>query len=113
MSIKGIDNQMMITRTAELAKDATSQLKRGELAQDYLAVQAKALAEHEQGVVQKAQKPHEALIQKDKQGSQQQGQGRQGGGAQADEGEDEGENLLAADRLAMPKGEMRTIDIKV
>ena len=42
MSIKGIDTQIMITRAADFARDNSALLKKPELNQDYLAVQAKA-----------------------------------------------------------------------
>jgi 23S rRNA-/tRNA-specific pseudouridylate synthase len=47
MSIRGIDGQMMINRTTEYTRDASAQIKQGEVTQDYLALQNKVLAEQQ------------------------------------------------------------------
>ena len=41
MSIKGIDAQIMITRTPDYARDASAAQKRPEMTQDFLAAQTK------------------------------------------------------------------------
>jgi len=41
MSIKGIDAQIMITRTPDYARDASAAHKRPEMTQEYLAAQTK------------------------------------------------------------------------
>ncbi|MDR1117320.1 MAG: hypothetical protein LBL09_03625 [Oscillospiraceae bacterium] len=51
MSIKGIDSQMMIARATDFVKESSNQLKKNELMQDYLAVQAKLESEHESNMV--------------------------------------------------------------
>ena len=56
MSIRGIDAQMMVTRTADLLQAANTQQKGGERVQDFLAVQNQALAEHEKASVVKTDK---------------------------------------------------------
>lgn len=73
MSIKGIDNQMMVTRTAEYSKDAGAHLRKGELVQDYLAAQAKAQAEIDHEKVSQTIKAQEALIHKDRKGQGEKG----------------------------------------
>jgi hypothetical protein len=42
MSIRPIETQMMLARTAGLSKDSAAELKKGELKSDYLAFQQKA-----------------------------------------------------------------------
>lgn len=66
MSIKGIDAQLMVTRAADLAKDSSTQLKKNELMQDYLAVHAKAVEHQEQTKVAKAIESQQVSINKDK-----------------------------------------------
>lgn len=57
MSIKGIDAQIMVTRTAELAKESSNQLKKNELSQEYMNIQA---AEFERQKKQTAPKTNAA-----------------------------------------------------
>ena len=57
MSIKGIDAQLMITRAADLARDASQQVRKNELVQDYLSAQMNA---QEQFEIQKAPKTNES-----------------------------------------------------
>ncbi len=45
VSLRGIDGQMMINRTGDYAREASVQLRRGDVAQDYLAHQNKVLAD--------------------------------------------------------------------
>lgn len=55
MSIRGIDAQLMLSRTPDFARDASAQLKTGDKVQDFLAVQAQAEAEHEKSSVVKSE----------------------------------------------------------
>lgn len=48
MSMKGIDAQVMAHRTTEYVKDASAQLRRNDINQDFLAQQGKALAHEAQ-----------------------------------------------------------------
>lgn len=43
MSIKGVDAQIMVARTAEFSKDNTAEARRGELFQNSMAAQGKEL----------------------------------------------------------------------
>lgn len=69
MSIRGIDSQMMITRAADLARDSSALLKRAELTQDYLAIQAKASEAQEQKRVGRKTEVEMQKLQADKDGS--------------------------------------------
>lgn len=51
MSMKGIDAQVMAHRTTDYVKDASAQLRRNEMNQDFLAQQSKALSQEAQGQV--------------------------------------------------------------
>lgn len=53
MSLRGIESQMIINRTSDYAREASAQIRRGELAQDYLAHQNKVLSD-----IQKEQVSH-------------------------------------------------------
>ena len=70
--LKGIEAQLMITRTADLAKDASAIQRKNDLARDYLAVQAQTLAVNEKQQVAQTTKTQMLAIHKDKQGSAQQ-----------------------------------------
>ena len=48
MSIKGIDSQIMITRTSDVMRESAAMQKKPEVTQDYLAIQAKANEAHDQ-----------------------------------------------------------------
>jgi len=51
MSIKGIDTQIMITRSADFARDASAMQKKPEVTQDFLAVKQKMADAHNQSRV--------------------------------------------------------------
>jgi|GEM_PF-6366796 len=51
MSLRGIESQMIVNRTNDYAKDASAQIRRGELSQEYLAQQNKVMAEMQKGQV--------------------------------------------------------------
>ena len=53
MSLKGIDAQMMITRSPDFARDASAMLKKPELTQEHLATQQKINDAHDQTKVVK------------------------------------------------------------
>jgi hypothetical protein len=42
--LKGIEAQLMVTRTADLAREASAMQRQNDLTRDYLALHAKALA---------------------------------------------------------------------
>lgn len=69
MSIKGIDTQIMVTRSSELAKESSNQLRRTDLMQDYLNVHAAELERHKQKMVLKTVATEQAKLHTDKDGS--------------------------------------------
>ena len=75
--LKGIEAQLMVTRTAELARDADAMQRKNDLVRDYLALQTQALAELEKGQVAQTLKAQAVVIHKDKQGGSQQEPGGQ------------------------------------
>lgn len=105
MSVRGIENQMQITRAAELAKEASSQLKRTELMQDYQAVQARALAAQEAQKVANTLETQEVVFDKDKEG---------GGGSdeQKQQRQKQQQPLSEEAELPVSSGE-HTIDIRI
>ena len=105
MSVRGIENQMQITRAAELAKEASSQLKRTELMQDYQAVQARALAAQEAQKVANTLETQEVVFEKD----------HEGGGNSAEEQKNKRQHqqpLSEEAELPVSAGE-HTIDIRI
>ncbi|MCL1828980.1 MAG: hypothetical protein FWG32_05735 [Oscillospiraceae bacterium] len=58
MSIKGIDAQMMIARVPDFVRETSTQLKVGDLMQEYLAVQNKIMEDREKSMVTKTNSPH-------------------------------------------------------
>lgn len=115
MAVRGIDNQMMIMRSAELAKEAGSELKRSELMQDYLAVQNRAEAELEGTKVAEALAAQEVVIHKDKREREKGERGDAEGKNAAGTGSEPMENPLnAIMEETPPQAENdRIIDIKV
>lgn len=65
MSIKGIDSQIMVTRTAELAKEASSQIKKNETTQTHLAFQTAATEAEKKISVQTLQESQESELKLD------------------------------------------------
>ena len=51
MSIKGIDAQIMLARVPDFVREASTQLKVGDLMREYLAVQNKIAEEREKSMV--------------------------------------------------------------
>jgi uncharacterized protein (DUF3084 family) len=109
MSIKGIDNQIMITRAAELVRETSAQLKKTELMQDYLNVQSLELEKQKKHIVQKT--PEIAHVEqiKDKQ--------REGGSREAahqGKGQDGKSREEESDALQIAaEPETHHIDIKI
>jgi len=65
--LKGIEAQGMITRTAEIARDAGAMQRKNDVVRDYLAVQTQALAEREGQQVAQTLHAQEVVIHPDKQ----------------------------------------------
>lgn len=108
MSIKGIDTQMMITRAAELTNEASVQVRKGDMSQEFLAIHQKAVAEHDQQSVKGPQKAEQADVKLDQDGSGS-GAASSGGGRGSGQREDDRPDPL--DQL-VPGGQ-NTIDIKI
>ena len=106
MSIKGIDSQIMITRTSDVMRENAAVQKKPEVTQEYLAVQAKANEAHDQKrVSRKAEIELPKLRAEDGGGS----------GAEAYSGSGSGkkekEEILQNEHLVPPGNNV--IDIKV
>ena len=65
MSIKGIDAQLMVTRTAELAKDQVISLK-NELTQEYMNIQAAEFERQKKQMVSKTNVTENLRLHPDK-----------------------------------------------
>jgi len=68
MSIRGIDTQIMITRTADFVRETSSVQKQPEVTQDYLAVQTKIESAQEQSRVAATNESEMENIRTDKDG---------------------------------------------
>lgn len=114
MSIRGIDTQMMVTRTTEMTRDANAVQRKDGLMQDYLAVQGKAADEQQKNMVLETIAPEQAGIQPDKEGD---GGGYKGSGKRRgkDEDEDEDGGILDVNKkiLMQLRDNGHTIDIEV
>lgn len=101
MSMRGIDAQLLITRSAELTKEAGRTQRSHEMRQEQLAEQARAQERRKQEQVQSAQELEASRI-RERQGGQEGGQGkRQSGGRGNSEREPEGpeRNPAPANRI--------------
>ena len=105
--LKGIEAQMMVTRTADLARDANALQRKNDLARDYLAIQTKTLTDQEKQQVAQTLNVQEVMIHKDKQEKGQQKQEEQSGEEKtfAEETTD--------DYIVPPSENHPTIDIKI
>ena len=105
--LKGIEAQLMVTRTADLARDAGAMQRKNDLVRDYLALQTQALAEQEKKQAPKTLNAQEAVIHKDKQG---------GGQSFKEEGDEEDNAFFTGedeDYVIPPSANNSTIDIKI
>ena len=89
MSIKTIDSQIMIARTADFAKDASATQKRPEIAQDYQARKEKINDALDQTRVVKSDDSQKSEFHPDEGGG---GGFGYGGGPDSDDGENSGES---------------------
>lgn len=64
----GIDNQIMITRTNDYARDVSAALKRGDVHQEFLTAQQKAVDSQEPKKIEANQKPDETQLRFDSDG---------------------------------------------
>jgi hypothetical protein len=103
--LKGIEAQLMVTRTADLAREAGAMQRKNDLVRDYLAQQTQALAEIEKQQVAQALKAQAVVIHRDKQG---------GGRQEYAEQEGEQREFAEEEEYTVPSsGNHTTIDIKV
>jgi hypothetical protein len=107
MALKGIDAQMMVTQTTEASRESSRLAYKGELAQDYLGVQARVENETERERVTKTIKSEQAEFHPDDGG----GGGGDGYYASADDDGD-GADGIGGDDYFVP-GEEHIIDIKI
>jgi len=109
MSIKGIDTQIMITRSADFAREASAMQKRPEMTQDFLAVKQKMNDAHDQSRVKGTEQTEMEGIRTDVEGGA-------GSGYDSFEGEQEneedGQDGEIPPGLRVPPGN-NLIDIKI
>ena len=108
MSIKSIDSQIMIARTADFSRDTSAILKKPEIAQDYLAVREKINDAQDQTRVAKTLESEKAELRPDEDGS---GGGDYGGGSGSKSGKDKGKSG-PDENMLVPPGD-NVIDIRV
>ena len=89
MSIKGIDTQIMITRTTDFAKDASAMQKKPEMTQEFLAAQTKISDAQAQGRVAGTEHTEMETIRTDVDGGAGGGHGGDGGGKHNRDDDDE------------------------
>ena len=90
MSIKSIDSQIMIARTADFSRDTSAMQKRPELAQDHLAFREKINDAQEQSRVAKTLESEMPEIKPDEDGGGNEGyEGGSGQGRDKDSDSDE------------------------
>jgi len=105
--LKGIDAQLMVTRTADLAREADIIQRKNDLVRDYLAVQTQALAEQKKLQVAHTLGAQRVEIHPDKQGG-----GQQGYQTQQQEN-DELSDTTEDEYLLPPTANQSIIDIKI
>ena len=106
MSVKSIDTQIMIARTADISRDASTMHKRPEATQDYLAFREKINDAHNQSRVTKAPESQLSKLRNDKNG---------GGTYSGESGSENGKRKDDEDpeaNMFVPAGDS-IIDIKV
>jgi len=108
MSIRGIDTQIMINRSSDLARDASAMQKRPEIQQDYLAAAQKAADAHNQSRVSRTTEAEMENIRTDVDGGGNGAAGEEGGGSELDE---DGQ-IEPGDSMLVPPGN-NVIDIIV
>jgi hypothetical protein len=109
MSIRGIDTQIMITRTADFARETSSVQRQPEVTQDFLAVQSKIESAQDQSRVAATNESEMENIRTDKDGA--------GSGAEGGEGSKQGEEEMTEEQkkelLVAPAPYDQLIDIHV
>jgi len=111
MSVRSIDTQIMITRSADYSRDVGAMVKKPELTQEQLASLQKMTAAMEQKKVQETAEADMDKIRTDKDGGGAGADGGETGESGADSFEDSGEVHIAGDLLVAQSNNV--IDIKV
>jgi hypothetical protein len=109
MSIRGIDTQIMITRTADFARETSSIQKQPEVTQEHLAVQTKIESAQDQSRVTATNESEMENIRTDKDGE---GSGAAGGGG-SQQDEEEMTEEQKRELLVAPAPYDQLIDIHV
>ncbi|MCL2126041.1 MAG: hypothetical protein FWH33_09060 [Oscillospiraceae bacterium] len=105
MSIKSIDTQIMVARTADMAKDTSAIQKKPEIAQEYLAVREKINDEQDQSRIAKTLDTRLSELRPDEEGGGNGGYDGQGSDPDGRKRKDDADLLVPADD--------HIIDIKV
>ena len=108
MSIKSIDSQIMIARTADFSRDTSAMQKKPEVAQEHLAFREKINDAHDQSRVAKTLESEMPEIKPDDEGGG--GEGYEGGRRQ-DDGKDEDSDEPGVSMFVPPS--IHVIDIRV
>jgi len=109
MSVRGIDTQIMVTRSADYSRDVGAMAKKPELTQEQLAAIQKANAAIEQKKIKETSESEMDKLRTDKDGDSSGSGGFTGGGSekeQSDESSQHSKNML------VPPGN-NVIDIKI
>jgi len=107
MSIRGIDTQIMITRTADFARETSSIQRQPETNLEHLASQTKVESAHDQSRVQSATESEMDNVRTDVDGS---GSGAAGGGGSGQDKEETPEEQIR-ELLVAPAQHDQLIDI--
>ena len=108
MSIKGIDAQIMIMRSAELARETSNQQKKRELTQDYMNIQVAEFERQKKQMVQKANESEKLRLQTDKDGG-----GEKAASYRQESDDDKGEDTQEELQVAPDPSDKHVIDIKI
>ena len=109
MSIRGIDTQIMITRSSDFAKDASAMQKRPEVTQDYQAIHARQNEAVQQKRVQHTSESEMERLRADEDGGNEGAYDGQGG--DRENGDQAQEEQIGPGMIVAPGNHM--IDIKV
>ena len=111
MSIRGIESQLMVTRSTDQLRDVGAMAKRPELTQDQLAELQKAMSAHQQKKVAETAESEMQKIKTDEDGSNG-GGGASGGGRGDADSEQEGAEAHVNRAMLVPASD-NVIDIKI
>jgi len=113
MSVRGIDTQIMVTRSADYSRDVGAMNKKPELTQEQLAALHKANVAHEQKKIVETKETDMDKIRTDKDGS---GSGAGGGSSEGQPDEEDtyaSSNAKGSGSSKLVSGSEHIIDIKV